>query len=101
MIWPRLRTWRRPVCRRKHQDRLELQPFATSDQVLLCCFGLDLSAERSSSQLRKALIEAGFGLSDARELLRVSPLVHRTSAGSYRLQGVDVPCPTSNSERRH
>jgi hypothetical protein len=100
MIWPGLRGWRRPVSRGEPQDRLELQPFATSDQVLLCCFGLDLSAERSSSQLCKALIEAGFGLSDAREVLRISPLVHRTSAGSYRLRGVDGPCPASDSERR-
>jgi hypothetical protein len=100
MIRPRLRTWRRPALHRDLQDRLDPQPFATSDHVLLCCFGLDLSAERSSSQLRKALIEAGFGLSEAREVLRGSPLVYRTSVGSYRLRSVSRPCPASKKRSR-
>jgi hypothetical protein len=70
--------------------RLEPQPFATSDQVLLFCFGLDQSAERSSRQLRKALSEAGFSFPAAREIVRASPLIHRTAVGTYRLRRLNT-----------
>jgi hypothetical protein len=65
---------------------LSPEPFATSDQVLLCCFGLDQSTERSTAQLRKALVEVGFRAPAAREIIRMSPLIHRSSTGSYQLR---------------
>jgi hypothetical protein len=74
----------------RHHKALEAclppEPFATSDQVLLCCFGLDQSTERSGTQLRNALVEVGFASPAAREIIRRSPLVHRSSTGSYHLR---------------
>src|SRR4051794_38394246 len=63
----------------RHHEALEAslspEPFATTDQVLLCCFGLDQSTERSNAQLRSALVEVGFRSPEAREIVRTSPLV--------------------------
>ncbi len=60
--------------------------FPTSDHVLLCCFGPQLSGERTDRQLRHALCEAGFSAPLARHLIRVSPLLRRTSRGRHRLR---------------
>jgi hypothetical protein len=62
------------------------EPFGTSEQVLLCCFGLEQSTERSGAELRKALVEVGFRGSAAREIVRTSPLNRRSAQGSYRLR---------------
>lgn len=62
------------------------EPFGISEQVLLCCFGLDQSTERSGADLRKALVEVGFPGSAAREIVRNSPLTRRSAPGSYRLR---------------
>jgi hypothetical protein len=62
------------------------QTFPTSDQVLLCCFGTDLAAERTAGQLRHALLDAGFTLQAAGCLVRVSPLMRRSSGGCYRVR---------------
>ena len=87
---PRLRA---PNQRARHdaapvdEPNWEPQPFSTSDQVLLCCFGLDQSAERSGNDLRRALVEAGFTSLSARKVINASVLICRTPHGSYRLRG--------------
>jgi len=87
MMWRILRV---PGRASRHHEALEAslppEPFATTDQVLLCCFGLDQSTERSSVQLRMALVEVGFKSPEARAIVRTSPLVHRSSTGSYHLR---------------
>jgi hypothetical protein len=87
MMWRILRI---PGRASRHHEALEAslspEPFATTDQVLLCCFGLDQSTERSNAQLRSALVEVGFRSPEAREIVRTSPLVHRSSTGSYHLR---------------
>jgi hypothetical protein len=87
MPWRRMRA---PEWTGQRQEGSETdlapEPFATSDQVLLCCFGLDQSTQRSSTQLRSALVEAGFTAPAAREIVRISPLIHRSYAGSYQLR---------------
>jgi hypothetical protein len=62
------------------------EPFATSEPVLLCCFGVDQSTERSSAELCRALVDVGFPSPAAREIVRLSPLIHRSSDKSYRLR---------------
>jgi hypothetical protein len=62
------------------------EAFGISEQVLLCCFGLDQSTERSGAELRMALVEVGFRGSAAREIVRTCPLTHRSAQGSYRLR---------------
>jgi hypothetical protein len=62
------------------------EPFGISEQVLLCCFGLDQSTECSGAELRKALVEVGFRGSATREIVRNSPLTRRSAPGSYRLR---------------
>ena len=62
------------------------EPFGISEQVLLCCFGLDQSTERSGADLRTALVEVGFPGSAAREIVRNSPLTRRSAPGSCRLR---------------
>jgi hypothetical protein len=62
------------------------RPFCTSDQVLLCSFGVDLAAERSTRQLRRALVEAGFLGPATGHLIRVSPLLDRSSRRRYRIR---------------
>lgn len=62
------------------------QPFPTSDQVLLCSFGLDLDGERSTRQLRLALLAAGFPGAGTGHLIGISPLLRRSSRRSYRLR---------------
>jgi len=62
------------------------QPFRTSDHVLLCSFGLDLAAERTTKQLRRALLAAGFPGPATGHLIRNSPLLQRSSRRCYRLQ---------------
>jgi len=73
-----------------HHETLEAylspEPFATSDQVLLCSFGLNQSTERSSAHLCKALVEVGFRAPAARQVIRTSPLIHRSSKGTYQLR---------------
>jgi hypothetical protein len=54
------------------------EPFGISEQVLLCCFGLDQSTERSGADLRKALVEVGFRGAAARAIVRSSPLTRRS-----------------------
>jgi hypothetical protein len=93
-------TPRRPTLARRNsvsrhgnqlEQYLDSEPFGTSDQALLCCFGLDkeASATRSSAQLRRALVDAGFRVTVARHLIRSSPLLRRTGDGRYRLRDFD------------
>jgi hypothetical protein len=66
------------------------EPFDTSGQALLCCFGLEgPSATRSRAQLRAALVDAGFRVTVTRHLIRTSPLLCRAPNGDYRLRGFD------------
>ena len=70
---------------------LHSEPFATADQVLLCCFGLDReTSARSPAQLRAALMEAGFRATVARHLIRTSSILRRDANGRYRLRESDV-----------
>jgi hypothetical protein len=62
------------------------QPISTSDQVLLCSFGLDLAAERTTRQLRRALVAAGFLGPATGQLIRVSALLDRSSRRCYRIR---------------
>ena len=86
MRQPHAPTHSSPVGRARTTGRQVEESFSTSDQVLLCCFGRDLTGERTYEQLRRALLAAGFTGSLARHLVRVSPLLHRAAAGCYRLQ---------------
>jgi hypothetical protein len=100
---PRLRVASRSA---RHREPDEDQPnwepelFTTSDQVLLCCFGLDQAAERSGEQLRTALVEAGFTSTGARRVIRASGLIHRTSNGSYRLRAFKLKDQRNSLDRR-
>ncbi len=84
------RILRKPGRTSRHQEALEAclspEPFATAEQVLLCSFELNQSTERSSAHLRTALIEVGFTAPAAREIIRTSPLIHRSSKGMYQLR---------------
>src|SRR5688572_27818183 len=95
MTWPKLPMQGRPGHNAVPEVQLEPEPFAVSDQALLCCFGLDQAAERSSRQLRAALVEAGFSFPAARAIVRGSPLIHRTKAGTYRLRTLETQRPGS------
>jgi hypothetical protein len=65
------------------------EPFPTSDQVLLCSFGGDLAGERTTQQLRNCLLAAGFAARVTRHLIRISPLLRRSSKGRYQLQPLE------------
>jgi hypothetical protein len=69
------------------------EQFETSDQVLLCCFGLDrgAAATRSAAQLHAALVDAGFRVTVIRHLIRTSRLLRPTGNGDYRLRDFDGP----------
>lgn len=62
------------------------QPFPSSDLVLLCSFGSDLDRECTARQLHRELLAAGFPGALARRLIRISPVLRRTSTGQYRIQ---------------
>ena len=62
------------------------QPFPSSDLVLLCSFDSDLDTECTARQLHRELLTAGFRGALARHLIRVSPVLRRTSTGYYRIQ---------------
>jgi len=62
------------------------QPFPIMDQVVLCCFGLDLTGERTYQQLRQALHDAGFNGPLARHTINTSPLLRRSPNRSYQIQ---------------
>ena len=66
-------------------QELPIQPPSTAELVVLCSFGLRHGSERSGSDLRRALVEAGYAPAEARAFLRTSPLVERTSRTGYRL----------------
>ena len=61
------------------------QPVPTADLVVLCCFGLELSGERTHEELRQALREAGFTGPLVRHSIKNSPLLERAAKRSYRL----------------
>jgi hypothetical protein len=65
------------------------QPFPTAEQALLCCFGLDLTGERSYKELQVALLGAGFTGPLIRHLINASPLVFRAARNSYQLRGFE------------
>jgi hypothetical protein len=69
----------------------EDQTCATADLVLLCCFGAnqDASTRRSATQVRQALVDAGFRPGQARHLVRDSALLRATADGRYGLRQVD------------
>ncbi len=65
------------------------QPIPTSDQVLLCCFGSELSGQRSDRQLRRALLQAGFTGPLARHIINMSPCLSREAKRTYRLRELE------------
>ena len=65
------------------------QPIPTSDQVLLCCFGSELTGARSNHQLREALLQAGFTGPLARHVINMSPCLSRQANGTYRLRELE------------
>jgi hypothetical protein len=66
------------------------QPIPTTDQVLLCCFGSELSGERTYRQLRRALLQAGFTGPLARHIINMSPCLRREAKGTYRLRELET-----------
>jgi hypothetical protein len=58
----------------------------TSDQILLCSFGLNLDGERTEDELCAQLRTAGFTAPAIRHLIRTSRLLRRDSAGCYHLR---------------
>lgn len=66
--------------------RLSEQPFPTSDQVLLCSFRNDLAGDRTIQELRDSLLAAGFPARVTRHLIRISPVLRRSSKGRYQLK---------------
>jgi len=91
MIW---RTPRVPEpveqLRGKPEVSLTAEPLNTSEQVVLCCFGVDQSTERSSVQLCADLVKAGFTAPAARQIIRSSPLIHRSSTGFFGLRRLSI-----------
>ena len=71
--------------------RLLGDPFPTSDQVLLCSFWGDLAGERTVQELRDSLLAAGFAARVTRHLIRISPLLRRSSKGCYQLKPLESP----------
>jgi hypothetical protein len=73
-------------------QHLHSEPFATADQVLLCCFGPDreTSGTRSHAELRTALVDAGFRAPAAHHLIRTTPLLCRAADGRYLLREFDA-----------
>ena len=69
--------------------RLSEQPFPTSDQVLLCSFSDDLAGERTVQELRDSLLAAGFAARVTRHLIRISPVLRRSSKGRYQLKPLE------------
>jgi len=65
------------------------QPVPTADLVLLCCFGLELTSERTYEQLSQALHEAGFTGGLVRHSITNSPLLKRAAKRSYRLKKLE------------
>ena len=84
------RTTRRDRGAVPEQDRRG-ESFATAEQVLLCCFGLEQDAftTRTGKELRKALIGAGFHPAAARHLVRDSALLCAAPEGRYVLRQFD------------
>ena len=66
------------------------QPFSTADQVVLCCFGLELTGERSAEDLRRALHKAGFNGPLARHTLHTSALLIRVGRSTYRIKSFEA-----------
>ena len=66
------------------------QPIPTSDHVLLCCFGSELTGERTYRQLRRALLQAGFTGLLARHIITMSPCLSRDAKGAYRLRKLET-----------
>ena len=66
--------------------QLSEQPFPTSDQVLLCSFPDDLAGERTVQELRDSLLAAGFAARETRHLIRICPVLRRSSKGRYQLK---------------
>lgn len=62
------------------------QAFPEADQVLLCCFELDLSGTRTYTQLRQALLRAGFPGPLARHVISACPLLSRRVNGCYHIR---------------
>ena len=62
------------------------QPFSVADQVILCCFGFELTGERKYEQLRRALSHAGFNGPLARHTINTSPLLRHGPNRSYHLE---------------
>jgi hypothetical protein len=63
--------------------------FPVDDQVLLGCFGLDVTGVRHRRQLRLALRRAGYPATLAAHLIRDSPLLVRKAGRRYRLRRCD------------
>jgi hypothetical protein len=62
------------------------QTFPTADAVLLCCFGVSQHGERTSKELRRALLGAGFASQVTGHLIRSSSLLDRSGKGRYRIR---------------
>jgi len=72
-----------------HDPQLALYPeqtFPTADAVLLCFFGVDQHGERSTRELQRALLDAGFAGRTTGHLIRSSPLLCRSGKRRYRIR---------------
>ena len=62
------------------------QTFPTSDAVFLCLFGVDQRGERSTRELQRALLDAGFPLRITGHLIRSSPVLCRAGKRRHRIR---------------
>jgi hypothetical protein len=79
LISQRRRKWVEPL------EHLAVEPFPSSDLVLLCGFGPDLDRTRTYQELRDALCSAGYGGSLGRHLILTSPMLRRLRGNRFAL----------------
>jgi len=89
MRWP-FTPLANPTVRSNALEQYAGQPIPTTDHVLLCCFGSELTGERTSRQLRRALLQAGFTGPLARHIINMSPCLSREAKSSYRLRELET-----------
>jgi hypothetical protein len=91
-----------PSPRRSAEDENPLQrhleqPFPTSEHVLLCSFGAQLNDERTTRELRLALVDAGFAPAQAGHLIRTSPLLRPVVRDRYQLRTLRLLAPLDDA----
>lgn len=89
MHWPFPPDRRPSMASERTLERYVGQPFPAADYVLLSCFGVGLTGERTYEELRRALLQAGYTGPLLRHVIRVSPVIYRGASGSYRIKNFE------------